>query len=104
MAKKQPDSIFDYIAWLVLAGELLWLILKVIGIINTPVLLEYAPLFGAVYLAGWAMHKLNNATGDISMLKTDFKETEKKISNIDSRIFSIDSEIRLMKKSIRDLD
>ncbi len=63
--KKRGWGIGDYLAWLILALIVLWLILKVLGFINTPLWLEYSPLFGAIYLTGWAMHKLDMATEDI---------------------------------------
>lgn len=68
MMKKK---IWDYLAWIILALIVLWLILKVTGKINTSPLLEYSPLFGAVYLAGWAMSKLDRATDDIKEVKSD---------------------------------
>ena len=61
---------------------ILWLILKVSGIIQTPLLIEYAPIFGAVYLAGWAMHKLDTAVDDVKDLKRFSKETANQINNI----------------------
>lgn len=75
-------NFWDIIAWTVLGGIALWVLLKVLGIINTPVLLEYAPIFGAVYLAGWAMHKLDTASDDIKDLKKFSKETADQINNI----------------------
>lgn len=73
---------WDIIAWLVLFGILIWLVLKAAGIINSPVLVEFAPYFGAVYLAGWAMHKLDSAVEDIKELG-DFKaQTIQEISSI----------------------
>ena len=66
---KKRLSIWDIIAWVVLIGIVIWLLLKVFGIINTPSILEYAPYFGAVYLAGWAMHKLETAVNDVRELK-----------------------------------
>jgi len=66
-------SVWDVIAWIVLAGILVWLILKVTGIINTPILLEYAPYFGAVYIAGWQINKLASVADDVKNLK-DFKD------------------------------
>jgi len=77
MARK--ISIWDIIAWVVLAGILLWLILKVLGIINTPLLIEYAPYFGAVYLAGWAMNKLETAVKEVGELKKFKDATIKEI-------------------------
>ena len=66
---KRISKFWDTLAWIVLGLILLWLILKVFGIINTPDILTYAPYFGAVYLAGWAMKKLDTAVDDIKDLK-----------------------------------
>ena len=70
---KKKRNIWDILTWIVLAGILIWIILKMLGIINTPILIEYAPYLGAVYLAGWQMHKLEIVALDVKELKT-FKE------------------------------
>ena len=82
MKDKKVLSIWDIIAWIVLAGILLWLILKVFGIINTPILIEYAPYFGAVYLAGWQIHKLASIASDVRELKRFKMSTIHEINNI----------------------
>lgn len=79
---KSRISIWDIIAWIVLALILLWLILKVSGIINTPIIIEYSPLFGAVYLAGWAMHKLENTVKEVNGLKGLKNAAIKQINNL----------------------
>lgn len=81
---KKKMSVWDILAWLVLAGIVIWLVLKVSGIIHTPLLIEYAPIFGAVYLAGWAMHKLDTAVEEIKSLKVFAKETVNEINSIKS--------------------
>lgn len=79
---KKSVGFWDILAWVVLAGIFVWLVLKSFGIINTSSLLESAPYFGAVYLAGWAMKKLDTAVDDIKDLK-DFKSaTVNEINNI----------------------
>ncbi|MCX6747271.1 MAG: hypothetical protein NTU63_04030 [Candidatus Pacearchaeota archaeon] len=83
--KRGRLTFWDIIAWAVLAGIFIWLILKVSGIINTPELIEYAPIFGAVYLVGWAMHKLDTASDDIKELKHFSKETVNKINSIKTK-------------------
>ncbi len=80
--KNRHPTVWDIIAWVILAGILIWLILKVSGIINTPVLIEYAPIFGAVYLAGWAMHKLDTASDDIKDLKKFARDTSFEVNKI----------------------
>ncbi len=62
-------NIWDAIAWIVLAGILVWLLLKTFGIINTSLWLKYAPLYGAVYLAGWQIHKLEVVSNKVDEIK-----------------------------------
>ena len=73
MNKNIKSSFWDVLAWIVLIGILIWVILKTLGIINTPLWLEYALIYGAVYLAGWQIHKLETVARDVKELKT-FKQ------------------------------
>jgi len=79
---KRGVSFWDVLAWIVLTGILIWVILKTLGVINTPDIIEYAPLFGAVYLAGWAMHKLDTAVDEIRDIKNFNRATVNEISKI----------------------
>jgi hypothetical protein len=79
---KKSVSIWDIIAWIVLILIFLWLILKVSGVINTSILIEYAPYFGAVYLAGWQIHKLEMVVRDVQELKKFKEATIQEISKI----------------------
>lgn len=75
-------SFWDVLAWIVLALIALWLILKTLGRINTALWLEYAPLYGAIYLAGWQMHKLATVAADVKDLKKFKDATINEINNI----------------------
>ena len=79
---KNKLNIWDIIAWIVLVLILIWLILKTFGIIKTPVWLEYAPLYGAVYLAGWQIHKLEAVASDVRELKKFKDATISEINKI----------------------
>lgn len=81
----KKTSVWDTIAWVVLFLILVWVILKVFRIINTPVYLEYFPIFGVIYLAGWAIHKLDTAVDNIKDLKGFEKATIKEIHDINTR-------------------
>ena len=83
---KRGMSFWDILAWIVLGLITLWLILKVMGIINTPDLLVYAPYFGAVYLAGWAMATLVRATQNIQNINKNLVFLNKKTSDFDKDI------------------
>ncbi len=84
-------SFWDVLAWVVLASILLWLILKVAGVINTPILIEYAPYFGAVYLAGWAMSVLVRATQDINGMKRNLSFLNRNFHDLDKSVEIIKS-------------
>ena len=79
---KRGLNFWDILAWIVLAGILLWLIFKTLGIINTPVLIEYAPYFGAVYLVGWQIHKLDSVASDVQELRKFKNKTIEELNNI----------------------
>lgn len=79
---KRGMSFWDVLAWIVLALILLWIILKTFGVINTPEWLEYAPIYGAVYLAGWQIHKLESVANDVRELKKFKDATINQINNI----------------------
>ncbi|MAG02627.1 hypothetical protein CMI42_04790 [Candidatus Pacearchaeota archaeon] len=80
--KNRSRSFWDVIAWVVLILIVVWLILKLLGVINTPDWLEYSPIFGLVYLAGWGMHKLENISEDVRDLKKFKLETIKEINSL----------------------
>jgi len=84
--KRGRISFWDVLAWIVLGLILLWLILRVAGIINTLALIEYAPYFGAVYIAGWAMSVLVRATQDISGMKRNLSFLNKNFHELDKSI------------------
>lgn len=66
-------SFWDIIAWLALGSILVWTTLKILGIINTPLWLQYAPIYSACYIAGWQIHKLDSVSKEVRDLKK-FKE------------------------------
>ena len=61
---------WDILAWIVLAGMVLWL------------LLEYSPYFGIAYLLGWNVHKLNNISKNIDKLDKFKDATIKEIHDL----------------------
>jgi len=81
---KKKRKVWDYLAWVALGLILVWLILKTFGIINTPPWLEYAPIYAAVYIAGWQIHKLESVAADVKDLKKFKFATIEKIHDIEN--------------------
>lgn len=89
-------SVWDIIAWLALIGIGIWVLLKVLGVIKTPLFIEYAPIGGAIYIAGWAMHKLDRATYDIKevthkldLATDDIKDAKNDLKAVESDMVKI---------------
>ncbi len=76
-------NFWDWLAYAALASIVVWLILKMVGIINTPVLLEYYPYFAACYFFGWQVSRLNHVSYEVDGLKKFKDETIKKIHGIE---------------------
>ena len=79
---KRGTNIWDILAWLALFSIVVWVTLKVIGIINTPPWLEYAPVYSAAYVAGWLMHQVKSTGDDVKELKNFKDATIKEIHSI----------------------
>ena len=94
---KRGISFWDVLAWLVLGLILVWITLKALGIINTPVLIEYAPYFGAVYLAGWAMSNLVRVTQDVNRIKGNIHHLGEKFNDLDKNVEVIKSNCKRCK-------
>ena len=75
-------NFWDVLAWIALASIIIWVTLKILGIINTPLWLEYAPIYSASYIAGWQISKLSFVVKEVEELKNFRKETINKIHEI----------------------
>lgn len=84
--KLRESRVWDYLAWICLFGIALWVILKMLGVIRTSFIVEYSPLLGAIYLAGWAMQKLDRATDDITEIKKDLRDVESDMNNVRTEV------------------
>lgn len=93
---KKGASVWDVIAWLALVGIAVWVLLKVLGVIKTPLFIEYAPIGGAIYIAGWAMHKLDRATDDI-------KEVTHKLDRATDDIKEVTHKLDITTDDIKDV-
>ena len=79
---KKRLNFWDILAWIAFAIIVIWLILKTFGVINTPLWLEYTPIYAAVYLAGRAIHKLDNVAEDVRDLRKFKNETIDQINDL----------------------
>lgn len=82
-----------WVFWICVIILLVWLYLKDIGVINTPLIIEAVPYltgFGALFAfareAGKYAHKIDRAVGDLREMKTELKEVNVKVTDVDKRV------------------
>ena len=92
---------YDASPWVVLAGITLWLILKVTGVINTPLIIEYAPIFGAVYLAGAMVNKLNTVITEVKNVDGRLHHVELDVGIVKERIGFLQTNLKGVKETLK---
>ena len=96
-------SISDWLTWIVLAYIFIWLVLKSAGIINTPLWLEYSPLFCAVYLAGKYVKEISHIKEKVEKTDVNVEKTEVKVEGIDKRVINLESDVSTIKNDVSTL-
>lgn len=92
---KKRGDILDYLVWICIAWIVIWLVLKVLGIISTPLILEYSPAFAAVYIAGRAVQKLNSMEDIIRKIGADFRIVQQDFRKLETEHTLFTSKRRL---------
>ena len=94
---KDYTKIYTIIFWISLLSILLWLILKALGYINTPPLIELFPYFSAVFGAGAFFQMIRDMKDRLNKLEKEttngFKDVDTKISGLDKRIVMLETRI-----------
>ncbi len=105
--KKDYTNIYTMIFWLSLSSILIWVILKVLGIINTPIIIELFPVISAVFGAGAFFQMVFGIRGRLFKLesRTDkmahgLTRLELDVTNIKSNMSEINTRLRYVEKKI----
>ena len=75
-------TLLDWITFGVLFGIFIWLVLKMVGIINTPEWLLYLPLVGVIFAVGAFYYRMVNVAYEVKGLKKFRNETIKEIHDM----------------------
>lgn len=95
-----------YISWGVLA---LWLILKVTGVINTPVWLEYGVpvsslLVGILALYSNVLDSIKQLTVGLATLTVKTNFIEKKVDHVDMKVDNLDDKVDILDNKVNHLE
>ena len=81
-------SIWDIMTWLSLAGIFLWGIAKAAGWINTPLLIELAPVLLAAFSFGRFFQEQKEFKNEMRQFKN---ETHKELTGLSVRLLQLES-------------
>ncbi len=102
--QKRRISAWEIVFYLSLLSILLWLVLKLTGIINTPPILDYGyPVFSGI-LAFFAMYqgihnRITRIGYDLTRAISKIEYLEKRQDLADIRLVKTDERMRLLEKS-----
>ncbi len=100
----RKESFWDLMAWASLAMIFFWALAKSFGWINTPILIEMIPLFGAVFWAGRMFQQLEDSRKELSDHKNEtrkgFQDIKHQIGGVKNDIQKVDRRLTRVEASI----
>lgn len=83
---KDYTNIYTVIFWLSLLSILFWLILKALGYINTPPVIELMPFFSAVFGAGAFFQMVFDMRKRLCNVENEVRSIDKRTAVLESKI------------------
>jgi hypothetical protein len=88
---KDYSNIYAAIFWISLISIFIWLVLKALGYINTPTIIELMPFFSAIFGAGAFFQMFSDMRRRLSKVESEMKDVGLTIHSIDKRVAVIES-------------
>ncbi len=77
---KDYTKVYSIIFWISLLSILVWVVLKILGYINTPPLVEWYPVLGAIFCAGAFFQMVTDMKHRLERLERGFHHLDKRMS------------------------
>ncbi|HLC85976.1 MAG TPA: hypothetical protein VJG30_01690 [Candidatus Nanoarchaeia archaeon] len=90
---KDYTNIYTAIFWISLVSILIWLILKALGYINTPPLIELMPFFSAVFGAGAFFQMIRDIKNRVINVESEIKDVKMTVHSLDKRVTVLESKV-----------
>lgn len=75
-------KIYDIVFWVSMLVIAIWIILKMFGVINSPVWIEMIPYLGIIFAAGSFYQSVNSMKSDVSDLKSRTNSIEREMIEV----------------------
>lgn len=73
------QNIYDFIFWTSMIVTLVWIILKGVGIINTPPLIQIIPYAGGIFAFGVFFQMIKDSKKQLKEVKNDIKQINSRL-------------------------
>lgn len=81
--KNMKSSFWDILAWIAFGIVILYLLLKILGIISSPITLDIITLLSGAYYVGRLFQSVESTAEDVKAIKTEVKDIDKRLSAIE---------------------
>ncbi|MBW2974886.1 hypothetical protein KY366_04170 [Candidatus Woesearchaeota archaeon] len=98
MGKETKTRIYEIIFWLALIIIALWLVLKAVGIINSPVWVEAIPYASGLFAAGAAFQVLKDTKDNVRTLTKRVGRMGQGLTKVEIEVKHLEKEIKEIKK------
>lgn len=72
------NKIWDILAWLAFGILIIYILLKILKILHSPITIDIVALLSGAYFIGRYAKKLDNVSSDIEKVKHDIKDLDRK--------------------------
>ena len=86
-------TIWDTLAWVAFGYVVLYAILKVIGVLHSPLQIDIAAIVSVAYFVGKSAQKLDFSVKEIEAVKHNISRMEGKFNEHDSRLVRIETKL-----------
>ena len=101
-------KIYDGLFWSALLVIAIWIFLKIIGVIHSPVWIEMIPYAGSIFAAGIFYQSVRSMRFDLSDLALKTRSIEERTNSLDKCMVEVktdlkhvDSDLHYLKKKIK---
>lgn len=94
------DKIYEVIFWTSMITVLIWMFLKGIGVINTPVIIQLIPYAGGIFAFGVFFQMVKGLKDEVKDIKTDLNDVKKSQQNMAIDMSEVKTRLSHVERSI----
>ncbi len=73
----EKQKIYDFVFWTSMSVVAVWIVLKAVGVINTPIIVQLIPYAGGIFAFGAFFQLIKEVKNQVKEIKDDLGEVKK---------------------------